>query len=325
MRSLCHSNTPLGGNSARAAAPKRRASCKAAKLCKYSRFLDYTDYVGKRSELEHSRATLKSTIAFVAVIGAAFLLTGCKQSGQTALADRHRAESIYTFDWPFKQERQDKMADVDSKMAAGDYVGAEAAVDATIADPDFDKYLFSTYMFRRKAQLLDLRGADQESLDIFMQLLAGNYGVCHLALDDFVEMFDLAMTLNGMEDADTVATAWIANEGLKFNHYEPMNPSPETLDANSRLAYVYLMRGRAVSTSNHDAYIEFCLRAKDLLPNDTVVLVETARAYTERGTDSDRQIAKDLYRTAYENEAGDPDMQAAIFADVKVEGLVPFP
>ncbi|HXH61538.1 MAG TPA: hypothetical protein VNI20_09285 [Fimbriimonadaceae bacterium] len=223
---------------------------------------------------------------------------------------------------PWAHDVVDTVQDVSDKINAGDYAGAGAIVDARLADTQ----KFGPAMYDFKAQLLALQGSKSQSLDLYMDLLGGAHGHWTPNSDDQDRIFDLAINLNRLNDADTIAANLLEDGCDSLNDSSLLNPPPAVADPNQRLAYAYLVRSmHEIVSQNYDNEINFCLSAKDLLPNDTIVLVATAHAYHDRSQPGDRDVARNLFLTAYENEAANPDVQAAIMDDVKTYGMVPFP
>ncbi len=213
-------------------------------------------------------------------------------------------------------------------MDAEDYAAAEALVDQRIGNP-----LHGTFMARCKAELLAKRGADAEALDMYLDLFGGQYG--HFSLSNFANLAEAFLLAEGLErwaDADTVATLLLANQSGVFGNYPPLQTPTAAGTPNERLAYTYLTlaleAGSAFDGDYVESYqkeVEYCLKAKALLPNSTIVLVQTALAYHFRDGINGIEQCRTLLTQAYNQEAGNAEMRAEIARWARVCGAVPFP
>jgi hypothetical protein len=168
---------------------------------------------------------------------------------------------------------------------------------------------------------------------MYLDLFVGQYGVFPLSnFANLAEAFLLAEGLERWADADTVATLILANQNGVIGQYEPLQTPKTAATSNERLAYTYLSLGYYFGSSydgdlaaGHQKQVEYCLKAKVLLPNSTTVLVQLALAYHNRDGINGIEPCRTLLTQAHNQEVGNAEMRAEIARWARVCGAVPFP
>jgi len=118
----------------------------------------------------------------------------------------------------------------------------------------------------------------------------------------------------------------IENQRVTYFDYAPLQVPTTAANANERLAYAYLALALSSrlsdDTSKQMVYIE---KAFQLMPSSTLVLVHKAAAvHSSQGIPGNDEC-KSLLLQAYNQESGDPEMQAEIVGLARLFRTVPFP
>lgn len=199
-------------------------------------------------------------------------------------------------------------ARVDEMIDAGDYAGAEALVDQELPNPGH-----GPLMAMHKAELLARRGAKPEAVDMFLELVRGTYGAGWDAAQDYLKpALDFAVELNRTADSDEIAAAILARQTAQFTEYDSLQTPTTANTATKRLAYAYLVIACAAISIDKTVQFAYCQKARDLLPNDTIVLARTADAYHSRGQEGDGAQARSLLSQAWQQSPASSELRTAI-------------